>query len=750
MKKYIYCAFIALITLACNQDDELSFDNTSLVIPDTFYGQTPVYNKSRALTDVQPESWDDTENVNSRTYAVKDENGEKNPALGIQGEYFQYWSENDPISIFFTTQNLKYELKSYKNDEDQDVGVFKIVGPKNKGYDIETGYYYSVYPYRENTQIDEFGYITYIFPETQHYNQHSNEYLENLIQGDSYSNRENAMVAIEPKATTDSILYFQNFCSYLQLQLVDSLKQYTNKTIDKIILVANNEADKLAGTSAVELVTNKNQEAENIPFTPVVTMKQDGTNKITLECDNVPLSQDQNNPSKFWFVLPGEFTFSEGFVITVIFDDQTYFRKATKKTIEIERSHIKPMAPVNPKPEEPTGPIFYKYKDRANDPLTFPVENTFYGEDGLRLEVIGQRFIEETKEWMILLSGTLKAIGGNSFPANKWDKDLDYVRVRNGNESINIDSHAFYDCLADSVIVHNDVDNIEEKAFQTSTITDLKIHGDVNTFMTNTGLGSMITNIDVDGNVQKFDKDAFNNCDYLKTIEILSEGFNAENNSNTIGESAFNDCDNLEQVYYPMVKTIETKAFDGCNKLETVNIQEATAIGTQAFNGCNSLETVTVTKVEQIEAQAFNECTSLSTINLSSVEYIRNDAFFNCSSLINVDLSSIIEIGWNAFTSTGLTTITIPSSCTKIGEGAFNKCGSLLTAYCEGSKPPYIDTDNTDDSYVFGQVHPDFHIYVPYDRKRIYINDNVFGTDKTNWWKKYESKIIEMNQQTNP
>ena len=746
MKKYIYCAFIALITLACNQDDELSFDNTSIVIPDTFYGQTPVF-KSRALTDVQPESWDETENVNSRTYAVKDENGEKNPALGIQGEYFQYWSENDPISIFFTTQNLKYEMKSYKNDEGKDVGIFKIVGPKETGYEIETGYYYSVYPFRDNTEIDDVnGTITYTFPETQHYNQHSNESLENLIQGDSYSNRENAMVAIEPKATTDSILYFQNFCSYLQLQLVDSLHKYTDKTIDKIILVANNEEDKLTGTCSVKLVTNQNQGSEYPPLVPEVKMNKKSTNKITLECDNVPLSQDQKNPSKFWFVLPGAFTFSKGFVITVIFDDKTYFRKATTKKIEIQRSHIKPMAPVIPEPVNPTGPIYYRYTDCANDSLTFPVENTFYGEDGLRLEVVGQVFNNQTREWNILLSGTLKAIGGNSFPANKWDKDLDYVRVRNGNESINIDSHAFYDCLADSVIVHNDVDNIKEKAFQTSRITDLKIHGNVNTFMTNAGLGSMITNIDVDGNVQKFEKEAFNNCDYLRTIEILSTDFDPTNNANTIGESAFNECDNLEQVNYPMVNTIQTKAFNGCNNLLNINILEATTIGTQAFNGCNSLETVTITKVDEIETLAFNGCTSLSTINLSSVEYIRNDAFFNCSSLVNVDLSSIIEIGWNAFTSTGLTTITIPSSCTKIGEGAFNKCGSLLTAYCEGSKPPYIDTDNTDDSYVFGQVHPEFRIYVPYQRKYAYTKSTAFDSE-TNWWTNYKDIIIEMPQQ---
>lgn len=729
MKKYIYCAIIALITLACSQDDELSFDNTSLVIPDTFYGQTPVYNTSRALTEVQPESWDETETVESRTYAIVDPDNSK--------EYFQYWTANDPISLFFTTQNLKYQLISHK-DGDLDVGLFKLVGPKEVGKSILTNYYYSVYPYKPETEIDRMGYISYTFPDTQHYNAQLN--------GDSYSNLENAMVAIEPKATTDSILYFQNFCSYLQLQLVDSLAKYTNKKVDRIILVANNEADKLAGICTVALEDNTSKGEDHAPFKPVVYMKETSTNKITLECGGVPLSQDATNPSKFWFVLPGEFTFTDGFVVTVIFNDNTYYRKATKKNIPIQRSHIKPMAPVDPRPVDPTGPIFYRYTDCAHDSLTFPVKNTFYGEDGLRLEVIDQIFNEQTREWNILLSGTLKAIGGNSFKKSLSDKDLDYVRVRNGEESISLDPYAFYNCLADSVIVHNDIDDIKLHAFDASTITHLYLHEDVTNFNTNAGYGSMIKEVHVDGNVQTIEYNAFNNCDDLELVNIPNG--DATNHANTIGNLAFNDCDNLRTVNYPMVSHVDDGAFDGCNQLHTVNILEAETIGSQAFNGCNSLTTVTISKVERIESQAFNECSNLSTIGLSSVKYIDNRAFYNCSSLGSVNISSVIEIGWNAFTGTNLETVSIPATCTKIGEGAFNLCSNLKTAYCYAEMPPFIETDNSDDSYVFGDVHADFCIYVPYECKEdLYLGNNVFGPDKTNWWKIYETIMYEMEQQ---
>ena len=729
MKKYLYCAFIALITLACSQNDEPSSDISTLVIPDTFYGQTPVYNTSRALTEVQPESWDGSGTVDSRTYAIVDPDNSK--------EYFQYWTENDPISLFFTTQNLKYQLISHK-DGDLDVGLFKLVGPKEVGKSILTNYYYSVYPYKENTEMDRMGYITYTFPDTQHYNTQLN--------GDSYSNLENAMVAIEPKVGTDSLLYFQNFCSYLQLQLVDSLAQYTNKKVDRIILLANNEKDKLAGTCTVALEDNSGQGEDHAPFKPRVYMKETATNKITLECGGVPLSQDKDNPSKFWFVLPGEFTFTDGFVVTVVFNDQTFYRKATKKKIKIQRSHIKPMVPFDPKPENPSGPIFYRYQDPANDPLTFPVENTFYGEDGLRLEVIGQKWDPETREWNILLSGTLKAIGGNSFNKSKSNKDLDYVRVRNGEESISLDPFAFYDCLADSVIVHNDIDDINYQAFDASTITHLYLHEDVTNFKTNAGSGSMIKEIHVDGNVQTIDYNAFNNCDDLELVNIPNG--DATNHANTIGNLAFNDCDNLRTVNYPMVSHVDDGAFDGCNQLLTVNIPEAETIGSQAFNGCNSHTTVTITKVERIELEAFNECSSLSTIDLSSVKYIENKAFYNCTSLGSVDIASVIEIGWNAFTGTNLQTVSIPATCTKIGEGAFNKCTNLKTAYCYAEMPPFIETDNSDDSYVFGDVHADFCIYVPYECKEdLYLGNNVFGPDKTNWWKKYASIMYEMEQQ---
>ena len=207
MKKFIYCALIALIAISCNTPD------APLVIPKTFCAQTPLPDhnpeKNRAALEDQPESWDDSDMNNTRTYAVVDP---ENPS-----EYYQYWSDGDKISVFFTTNNLQYALTSYK---ELDYGIFELVGNETEGTEFTTNYYYSVYPYKEDTKINKNGRVTYTFPKTQHYN------------GDSYANGENGMIAIEPKET-DEILYFQNFCSYLQLRLATDKGDF--KTVKKII-----------------------------------------------------------------------------------------------------------------------------------------------------------------------------------------------------------------------------------------------------------------------------------------------------------------------------------------------------------------------------------------------------------------------------------------------------------------------------------------------------------------------------------
>lgn len=665
MKKFIYCLLIALIAISCNEPDK------PIVIPTSFNAQTPAPNSNpslnRAAKEYMPESWDDSETSNTRTYAVVDPNN--------SAEYFQYWSEGDAISVFFTTANSKYVLQGYINEKDE--GIFELAGEAAEGEEFYDDYFYSVYPYKESTEIYEDGIVVYDFPEIQHYS------------GDSYANGENGMIAIEPKET-DELLYFQNFCSYLQLRLVTD--EGKPKTVKKITLTANDINDKIAGIGDIELYNGG---------TPMVYMHFGATNKISLDCGNgVELSQDANNPTKFWFVLPGDFCFTSGFNINIIFNDNSYHKQSTSKPISIARNHIKPMATFKPGSTPATSPIRYQYNNTSIDE-PYPIKDSFYDENGNKLDIIDQVYNSETQEWTVLLSGTLKTIGDNSFEHNELD--LHYIKIDNNDEvPITLSDFAFYNCTADAIEIYNNVDAINGDAFSGCSTKELKIEGDVTTIKHNAGTGSMVENINITGKVETIEDHAFSGCTDLKTINITN------------------------------VKTIEEQAFMNCNNLQSINISNIETINYQAFMGCTNLKEANITGVKYIQEGAFRKCSSLTTITLDSVITIDDNVFMDCRSL---------------------TSAVISENCTMIGEGAFCNAIKLETVYCNAENPPFIKTDNLDGSYVFDNTHENLIIYIPQGSKRDYTNRNYFKNNTfddpnvkatVNWWQQeYRSKLVE-------
>ena len=537
IKRYIYCALIALLCISCSKEEDSSLDSS---IPKTVYAQAPIF-ESRAVFANQPESWGNSETVDSRTYAVVDPNN--------TNEYFQYWSDGDAISLFFTTANLKYQIQNYNVNIDE--GVFELVGTEVQGTPLNTQYYYSVYPYKTDTQIMPNGLIQYNFPETQHYNRER--------YGDSYANGENGMIALEPKET-DGVYHFQNFCSYLQLRFSANGNQ--SKKVKKITLTTNKSDEKITGIGGIMFRNNE----------PTVTMMKNTTNKITLDCGSgVELSTDNDNPTKFWFVLPGAFTFTQGFSITAIFEDNTYFKLSTSKKIGILRNHIKPMATVEPTPITPTGPIRYKYHDTSiTEP--FPLNNTFYGEDGKSLDIIAQIFDEQTQEWVVLLSGELKTIGSNSFENPRTSSgtfdtsypDIESITI-NCDNKISLADFAFYDCTAETLSINSNVETIGQKVVNGSNI---------------------------------------NNVTFAQDIKI-----------DTIKQNAFLSHDKLTTINLNKVKVIEDNAFYKCVGLTTISLDEVEKIGIGAFQNCTSLEGTLIlpATLKEIGEGAFNS-TLISTV----------------------------------------------------------------------------------------------------------------------------------------
>ena len=611
MKKIIYCVIVALIAISCDDSDSLG--NTSEyipTIPKTCFAQTPIPDtRTRAIGENHIETWEDSEAPATRTYAVVD------PANS--SEYFQYWSADDAISLFFTTKNLQYKMQNYK-DGVQDVGIFELVGEAIQGTALSTGYYYSVYPYKEETSISKKGKITYNFPRTQHYN------------GDSYANGENGMVAIEPMLDTDSVLYFQNFCSYLQLRMVADAEN--PKSVKKITLTANDNTNTMAGDGTVEV-------GYDTPPVVEIEMKRNASNQIVLDCGSgVELSHDVNNPSRFWFVLPGGFAFTKGFNVTVIFDDYSYFKQSTSKVIGIERSHIKPMATFKPISIASNGPIRYKYHDTSINE-SYPLNNTFYGEGGAPLDIVDQIYDETTDEWVVLLSGTLKEIGDNSFEGP--GPDIEYIKIDN-EESIYINNFAFYNCTADSLMIYNDVEEINESAFTGSTINDLNIYGNVTTIKNSAGTGSSIENIKITGDVETFEEQAFSGCEKLKTVNV--------GNVERIGYRAFYMCKNLTEVNIPGAKYIDMGAFRSCANLETITLNSVITIDDNAFMDCSKLTSAVISEnCTMIGEGAFCNAISLKTVYCYAVypPFIKTDNYNSSYVFDNVheDICIYIPMG---------------------------------------------------------------------------------------------------------
>lgn len=674
--KYIICAIFALLALSCEKmEGDGDIDNGPVVIPESISAQIPPFDSETksfqglGLIEDAPVSWDGEEPVLTRTYAVVDD-ASIDPNTGEAREYYQYWSSGDAISLFFTRTNLKYVMQSYSGS--LDVGKFYIEGEPTAGSAISTGYYYSVYPYKESTSISAKGKITYEFPKTQHYS------------GDTYANGENGMVARarpeEVPTYEDGVLYFQNFCSYLQLRLVATEGQPS--VVKKITLTSNNSTNLISGPGQIEVTDAAGEPKVTMDREPDVEMKRTGSNQIVLDCGNgVELSHDESNPTKFWFVVPGDISFSDGFSVSIIYDDYYYYRKSTQKTIGIQRSHIKPMATFKPEVTKASGPIRYKYNDPSNDE-PFPLKNTFYGEGGVNLDVIDQVYDEETGEWVVLLSGALRGVGDNSF--TEKGPDIEYIKIIDEGESVSINNFAFYNCTADSLLVYSRVDNIGTSAFSGSTITELNLSGDVDSIATGVALGSKIESVTINGNVGTIDDEAFDACTTVQSVTINGD-------VGDIGAKAFNRCPNLEKFSIDgNVGTIEEKAFYECDNLHNVTIEgDVDVIAKEAFYDCDAIDNIHIHgDINKIEDRAFYRCDILEKVEIyGHLESIGQEAFKDCDKLELVDIKNGVDvIGKNAFSDCDeLVQVHVDGDIQIIDDGAFHDCDKLQNVNIEGN-----------------------------------------------------------------
>ena len=216
------------------------------------------------------------------------------------------WDANDEVSIFRkNTDNDEYR---FTGETDDNAGSFEAVGEVGTPTGTALPYYYAVYPYSQNTEMNADGVITLNLPAEQAYRENS------------FGLGAGAMVAV----SEDNILTFKNVGTFLVIRLYGSGISVSGITL------RSNGTEKIAGPATVQMA---------LGGTPSVTMAAEGTStEIHLSCaEPVALGADAENATAFWFVLPPT-TFADGFTITVEDSEGKTYEKSTTKEVVLDRN----------------------------------------------------------------------------------------------------------------------------------------------------------------------------------------------------------------------------------------------------------------------------------------------------------------------------------------------------------------------------------------------------------------------------
>lgn len=211
------------------------------------------------------------ENTDSRTY--------------VDDQIRLRWTAEDCIALFRkTTYNREYMFTGVTG---ANAGGFKQKSIDDDfWYGADVPYNYAVYPYSVSTQLDETDYyFTLTMPDEQ-------TYVEN-----SFGLGANTMVAVSETGQ----LTFKNVGSYLRVRLYGE-----DVSVSSITLTSKGD-ESISGTAKVTPVLNGYPTCEMI-----------GTGKsIRLICPKpAAISNDANNPTDFWIVVP-PVTLTNGFSVTV-------------------------------------------------------------------------------------------------------------------------------------------------------------------------------------------------------------------------------------------------------------------------------------------------------------------------------------------------------------------------------------------------------------------------------------------------
>ena len=311
-----------------------------------------------------------------------------------------------------------------------------------------------------------------------------------------------------------------------------------------------------------------------------------------------------------------------------------------------------------------------KCVDMSNTNYTGIPEGCFYGCRNLEV---------------VLLPATLNSIGTEAFYDCSAIEDIDFGNFAPGG----LGYDCFYGC-----------DKITHVRLSGQEISDVGFD--------NAGFMNMI-DLEIGDNTQVIGKDAFRNCQRIKSLTTSSS-------LHCIEEYAFYNCTNLKELNLKEgLLEIQRRAFSGCTSLTEVKVPstvvsivlEKDSYGTNysSFENCPNLKKLTIggalssigqlSSIPQLEELVIAEGTlRVSALDLGSTNSMESNlkkvflpntlialernVFYNCQNLETVVLPRCASIGSSAFEGClKLNSLTLPQNLEGMGERALYGCSSL-------------------------------------------------------------------------
>ena len=415
------------------------------------------------------------------------------------------WHEGDRITAFFgNTLNREYEFNGSTGDNG---GTFSYVANGVLGTGNSLPAIYSVYPYRGDISITEYGVIGLDLPLIQTYSE------------GGFGQGANTMVAVT-NGVEDTFLSFKNVGGYLKVKLYSQ----DEKKVKRLVLKGN-DSEKISGPATLTATYNTLPELE---------MGETARKSITIDCgDGVTLGASAQEATEFWFVVPPT-EFTKGITIEVYSDNNGKFVKSTSNNIVIERNIISTM--------EPLVCVFVPCEDGES--------SGEYADD----EEVEQQTTDE--KYVVYYTTT----DGNSLEyTNSYSYEKSHSRMEDGRWKIEFSGTNIFNGFRDrSKLVTLEIGEGVKSVYNIkgASLTDIKIPS--TSSVPDLSGCAKLENVTIANGVKSIGWGVFENCTSLKSINI-------PNSVTSISGETFAYCSSLTSVTIPeSVTSIEYHAFADC------------------------------------------------------------------------------------------------------------------------------------------------------------------------------------------